>query len=289
MLTVPIGCQTVFSSRKAAISHGLCAVAAPLTTRLTLSAAARSSSGARPSAPVTSIAFTSMCAASHGASSARWPVRMLTTPPGTSEVASASANSIAASGCCSEATTTAALPPTIAGASLRDEPLERGLVGREDPDDAGRLRDREVEVRPGDRVRPAEHLRELVRPARVPDHAIDRGVDLLRARAVRGEVGAAGLHRLGDPVEHLAAVVGGRPGPAGLRRAGRANGVAEVLARGAGDVLALGEVGAPGLGARERAADVELVRLLDGEPAHSNSRYGSSPWRPPSRPKPDSL
>ena len=133
MLTVPIGCHTVFSSRKAAISHGLCAVAAPLTTRLTLSAAARSSSGARPSAPVTSIAFTSMCAASHGASSARWPVRMLTTPPGTSEVASASASSIAASGCCSEATTTAALPPTIAGASLETSPSSAGSSGARIP------------------------------------------------------------------------------------------------------------------------------------------------------------
>ena len=41
----PIGCQTVFSSRKAAISHGLCSPV-PRTTRLTLSAASLSSSGA---------------------------------------------------------------------------------------------------------------------------------------------------------------------------------------------------------------------------------------------------
>ena len=39
-----------------------------------------------------------------------------------------------------------------------------------------------------------------------------------------------------------------------------------------------------------RAADVELVGLADGQPAHSsNLRYASRPWRPPSRPKPDSL
>ena len=40
----PIGCQTVFSSRNASISHGLCASADERTTRLTFSAAVRSSS-----------------------------------------------------------------------------------------------------------------------------------------------------------------------------------------------------------------------------------------------------
>src|SRR5581483_1814694 len=89
---VPIGCQTVFSSRNAEISYRLWASVAPRTTRLTFSAAARSRSARRPSAPVRSIAFTSMCDASQGASSARRPVRTLTTPPGTSLVASASAS-----------------------------------------------------------------------------------------------------------------------------------------------------------------------------------------------------
>ena len=50
-----------------------------------------------------------------------------------------------------------------------DEAAERRLVRRERRDYAGRLGDAEVEVRPGDGVRAAEHLRELVRPARVPD------------------------------------------------------------------------------------------------------------------------
>ena len=57
---VPIGCQTVFSSRNAEISYRLCASGAPSTTRFTFSAAARSRSARNPSAPVRSIALTSM-------------------------------------------------------------------------------------------------------------------------------------------------------------------------------------------------------------------------------------
>src|SRR5262249_32535084 len=81
-------------------------------------AGARSPRSARPSsgAPVRSIAFPSMCAASTGASSASRPVRMFTTPPGTSEVASTSASVTAGSGAGSLATTTAVLPVAITGA-----------------------------------------------------------------------------------------------------------------------------------------------------------------------------
>jgi len=48
---------------------------------------------------------------------------------------------------------------------------------------------------------------------------------------------------------------------------------------------------APGLRARERPAEVELVGLADGEPRsrHRTRRYGRSPAAPPSRPKPLSL
>src|SRR2546430_1617707 len=60
----------------------------------------------------------------------------------------------------------------------RDEPEERRLFRAEDADDAGRLGHGEVEVRPGDGGRGAEHLRQLVRPARVPDDAVDRSLDL---------------------------------------------------------------------------------------------------------------
>src|SRR5579884_3833073 len=125
----PIGCQTVFSSRKEAISQGLCTSARPRTTRFTLSAARRSSSGASPSAPQRSIALTSMCDARTGASSAGSPVRRLTTPPGTSLVASASASSIAASGRVSDATATTAFPPTSGGRSRVTSPSNGGSSG----------------------------------------------------------------------------------------------------------------------------------------------------------------
>ncbi len=57
---VPIGCQTVFSSRKAVTSSRLWPSAAPRTTRFTFSAASRSRSAPSSPMPVTSIAFTSM-------------------------------------------------------------------------------------------------------------------------------------------------------------------------------------------------------------------------------------
>src|SRR3954471_3422128 len=125
----PIGCRTVFSSRKAAMSHGLCVSGRPRTTRFTLSAAARSKSEDSPSAPVTSRALTSMCDASHGASSERRPVRRFTAPPGTSDVASASASSIAASGLVSEATAITAFPPVSAGSTRDTRPSNGGSSG----------------------------------------------------------------------------------------------------------------------------------------------------------------
>ena len=66
------------------------------TPRGALSAASRSRS-ARPAGatPVRSIAFTSMCPASTGASSAVRPVSTFTTPPGRSKVASTSAGLLA--------------------------------------------------------------------------------------------------------------------------------------------------------------------------------------------------
>ena len=122
------GCQTVFSSRKAEISQGLCSPP-DRTTRLTLSAARTSSSAVSSPAPVTSIAFTSMCEARIGASSERNPVSRLTTPPGRSEVAMASASSSAASGDVSDATTTAAFPPTTTGAMRETSPSSAGASG----------------------------------------------------------------------------------------------------------------------------------------------------------------
>src|SRR5919205_753525 len=54
---------------------------------------------------------------------------MLTTPPGTSEVASASASSIAASGRVSDAIATTELPPTSAGATRDTSPSSGGSSG----------------------------------------------------------------------------------------------------------------------------------------------------------------
>src|SRR5919197_3963031 len=54
---------------------------------------------------------------------------MLTTPPGTSEVARASASSIAARGCVSDASTTTELPPVSAGATRVTRPSSGGSSG----------------------------------------------------------------------------------------------------------------------------------------------------------------
>jgi hypothetical protein len=58
---------------------------------------------------------------------------MLTTPPGTSEVASASESSMLASGLGSEARTTVVFPPTIAGASRETRPSSVGSAGAMTP------------------------------------------------------------------------------------------------------------------------------------------------------------
>src|SRR5829696_8284870 len=58
---------------------------------------------------------------------------MLTTPPGMSAVAIASASSTDASGSRSEASTTAVLPPTITGASRATMPSSAGPSGASTP------------------------------------------------------------------------------------------------------------------------------------------------------------
>ena len=96
------------------------------------------------------------------------------------------------------------------------------------------------------------------------------------AHAGAGEFGfelrAAQLGHLGGAVEDLAAEVGARFGPAGLRFARGDGGVAEVLARGDAVVAERGPAigrtrrgDAAAFAAREFAADVELVGLEDGE------------------------
>ena len=129
----PIGCQTVFSSRNAAISYGLCRSARPRTTRLTLSAARRSklqdlSVGAGDVDRV-HVHMTGE------------PRRELRLEPGedvhhcrTSEVASASASSIAAGA----RSPTPARPPCSRDDHRCQRPraVQRRLVRRNDPDHA---------------------------------------------------------------------------------------------------------------------------------------------------------
>src|SRR5690606_8410882 len=141
----------------------------------------------------------------------------------------------------------------------------------------------DVEVRTAHRVAVAGHLNVLVCPTGVPDPDVDRRVNLFSGSIRRHSFGlhdlvdelcATPFEQLGDAVEHLAAVVAGRTGPAGHRRPGRPHGVAGILAGCLGDV---GEestgsrsqvIDATRLTARELATDVELVRLGHGEAGH---------------------
>src|SRR5215813_2977672 len=128
-----MGCQTVLISRNASILAGPGGAAqssSAANTRFTFPAASRASSArSAAAAPVRSIAFTSMCAASTGASSAARPVRTLTTPAGTSEVASTSARVTAGSGAGPLATTTVVLPVAITGATTLTSPSRPGAAG----------------------------------------------------------------------------------------------------------------------------------------------------------------
>src|SRR6185503_14772311 len=78
-------------------------------------------------------ASTSTCAASTGTSSRLRPVMTLTTPAGTSEVASTSVNVIAGRGRDSEARTTTAFPATSGGASRETRPKSDDVSGATTP------------------------------------------------------------------------------------------------------------------------------------------------------------
>src|SRR5262245_35781667 len=143
----PMGCQTVFISRNAAIHSGRSAArsssqsnfastlpAGRRERRFKLSAATsstsvRSSSGT----PQTSIASTSTWPARTGTSSLFRPVRTLTTPPGTSLVARTSVSVTAGSGRVSDARTSAALPATSGGASRETRPSSDDVSGATTP------------------------------------------------------------------------------------------------------------------------------------------------------------
>src|SRR5690349_14183583 len=86
-----------------------------------------------PATPVRSIAFTSRCAASHEATAAELAVTALTTPPGTSEVASTSPSVTAGSGRSEEVSTTAVLPEAMTGATTETSPSSEEDCGARMP------------------------------------------------------------------------------------------------------------------------------------------------------------
>ena len=198
-----------------------------------------------------------------------------TTPPGTSDVATTSDRVMAGRGRGSLASTTAALPETMTGASRLTSPSsEESWAPRSPPRRwAG---DREVEVRPADRVHVAQDLGELVGPAGVPHPSVNGRVHQPSAALEAHALGRAnlgdGTHRAAPP---SAPRCGTEPGsgsrptyppiPAGpcARRAQRHG--CPSASRGRRSPAAhrprRGPVRPPGLGARELAADEQLVRL----------------------------
>src|SRR6266498_711082 len=111
---------------------------------------------------------------------------------------------------------------------------------------------------------------------------------ILSAGHLVDELPAPALEHLGDPVEDLAAVVGGEPGPSGKGTAGGPDRVAHVLAGGAAGVgqrpaAGIGhQVGAPRLGAGKPPADIQLVGLAHLDPltlSQDRSPHRSAPPR----------
>ena len=130
-----------------------------------------------------------------------------------------------------ETSATTVLPAASAGGDLADQPEQVGLVGREHGDDAGRLRaSRSDRYGAATGLIPPITAGELVGPARVVHERVDRGADLgaggrrrdalLRDGRARQLVGAR-LERLGEAVEDLPAVVGGRAPPSRPARRAR--------------------------------------------------------------------
>ena len=182
---VPTGCQTVLSSRKAEISQGLCSLWAR-TTRLTLSAAS-TSSAARVVAGAGDVDRVDV----HVRGEDR---RQLGAVAG-EQVDDAARQVRGRDRLCELERPRAAASPRrrrrrccrsrSPGAMRETRPSSAGSLGREHRDDTGRLGHGEVEVRAGDGVRAAEHLRQLVGPAGVPDDPVDRALDLAPAGARR--------------------------------------------------------------------------------------------------------
>ena len=250
---------------------------------------------------------TASCEASHGATSAVEPVSTLTTPPGRSEVASTSDSVIAGQRPLLDGQDDAGVPGHDHRRDHRDQPEQATACGARTattPVGSGTER---LKYGPGHRVRVAGDLRDLVAPPGVPDPAVDGGVtsaprrprpapgpcvQALSGRDLRDELVAPALEHLGDPVEHLAAVVRRRAGPAAAAfsaatTASRASlrEATAALAR-KRPSAARHRVGAARLAAREGAADEQLVRLPDVDADVGRARLGSVTPTPPSRRRP---
>ena len=169
---------------------------------------------------------------------------MLTTPPGTSDVASTSPSSIAARGCASDATTTATLPPASTGASRETSPSSAGSPGATIPTTPVGSGTVKLKYGPATGFAPPSTWLSLsVQPAYQTIRSMACSTSVAPA-AQLGQLAAARLEHLGDAVEHLAAVVRRHPRPLAGRAARDAHRVAQVLARGLGDVVVLRLVGA---------------------------------------------
>ena len=131
------------------------------------------------------MALMSMWLAKCGASSARVPVRMLTTPPGRSLVARISAKVMAGERRGLAGEDDGGVAAEDGRRDERDEAEQGGGIRADDDDDAGRLGGGEIEVRRGDRIHGAEELREFVRPAGVVDEAVDAGGHFARGIGAR--------------------------------------------------------------------------------------------------------
>ena len=148
-------------------------------------------------------------------SSAVGPVRMFTTPPGTSEVARTSRarrlatdrSPMPAPRRCSPRRSRARC-----GRPVRAEADRRAATTPTTPVGSGSVK---LKYGPGHRVRGTERLVDLVAPARVPDPPVDRGVDPALGVGGAGvselldELRPPALHELRHAVEDLAPVVGG--------------------------------------------------------------------------------
>ena len=185
----------------------------------------------------------------------------------------------------------------MAGATTLTRPSSDESPRGHDADHPGRLGAREVEVRPGDRVGAAVHLGDLVRPAGVPDPAVDRGVHRAPRAAAEpsprdlvDELRPPALQHLRDPVEDLARgctrwrrpTRRPPPGPRPPRRGRPCARPSAALARNS-PARRLHRVGPAGLAARERAADEELVRLADRQTPRPVAARVSGQGRPPGR------